>query len=181
MNTPYTFKRSLRARRLRITIYPTGDVTVTAPRLTPMFLVNRFLASREKWVEKKVAEFRARPVVPITRLMGTGGRREFNSRKHEAHEIAVEKVHYFANKYDLKYGRISIRNQKTRWGSCSKRGNLSFNYRIVFLPTELQDYLVVHELCHLKEFNHSQAFWRLVEREVPGYKALRKRLKGIDR
>lgn len=98
-----------------------------------------------------------------------------------ARTIVTEKVRNFSRKYGVEYGTIAIRNQKTRWGSCSKKGNLNFSYRIVFLPPELQDYLVVHEVCHLKEFNHSRAFWDLVAREVPNYRELRRKLKGLDR
>ncbi len=180
MTTNYTLKRSTRSRNMRITIFRTGDVRVTAPRLVPEFLIRKFVASKENWITRKVAEFRAQPIIPVVKLWGTGKRREYLANKKAAYVLAVEKVRHFANKYDFKYGKIMIRNQKTRWGSCSRKGNLSFSYRIAFLPDELQNYLVVHEVCHLKEFNHSRAFWDLVGREVLKYKELRRKLKGID-
>ena len=75
------------------------------------------------------------------------------------------------------YGRISMRNQKTRWGSCSSNGNLNFNNRLLFVPKELVDYVVVHELVHRKEMNHSNAFWNVVEKYMPDYKERRKKLR----
>ena len=79
----------------------------------------------------------------------------------------------------FEYNRIAIRNQKTRWGSCSSNKNLNFNYKIVFLPYELAEYLVVHELCHLKHFNHSKDFWGLVEVFCPNYKSHQNILKNF--
>lgn len=81
--------------------------------------------------------------------------------------------------YGFAYNRVAIRNQRTRWGSCSKRGNLNFNYRIASLPLHLADYVIVHELCHLGEFNHSPQFWNLVARAIPDHRERRKELRGI--
>ena len=81
--------------------------------------------------------------------------------------------------YGFKYKKISIRNQRTRWGSCSKAGNLNFNYRLFFLSNEEMDYVIAHELCHLKEFNHSPKFWKLVEEFCPNYKAIRRKIKKL--
>ena len=79
--------------------------------------------------------------------------------------------------YKFEYGRVNIRDQKSRWGSCSRQGNLNFNYRLLFLNSAVRDYVIVHELCHLKEFNHSSRFWELVSRQTPDYKILRNQLK----
>lgn len=81
--------------------------------------------------------------------------------------------------YGFAYNRVAIRNQRTRWGSCSKRGNLNFNYRIASLPLHLADYVIVHELCHLMEFNHSQKFWDMVSRAIPDHRERRRELRGI--
>jgi len=94
-----------------------------------------------------------------------------------AKEIVKEKALQFNQHYNFEYGKIFIKNQQTRWGSCSSRKNLNFNYRIAVLPPELQDYLVVHELCHLQEFNHGKNFWDLVGQQVSDYKELDKKLK----
>ena len=104
---------------------------------------------------------------------------EYLANKHAALTLATAKVVHFTARYGFEYTKITIRNQRTRWGSCTEKGSLSFNYRILFLSPEVQDYLVVHEVCHLDELNHSQKFWDLVAREIPGYRELRRRLKGI--
>jgi predicted metal-dependent hydrolase len=91
----------------------------------------------------------------------------------------VLRVEELNKPYGFVYGKIAIRNQKTRWGSCSRRGNLNFNYRVGLLPQKLMDYVIVHELCHLGEFNHSYKFWDLVAKTVPEYKAIRQELKRI--
>jgi predicted metal-dependent hydrolase len=88
-----------------------------------------------------------------------------------------ERTAHFAKHYNISYGTISIRKQKTRWGSCSRARNLSFNYRLGFLPLHLVDYIIVHELCHLIEHNHSAKFWALVEQIFPEPKTLHKELR----
>ena len=94
----------------------------------------------------------------------------YNKYKEQARLLVHERLEHFNAHYNFPYHRVSIRNQKTRWGSCSSKGNLNFSYRILFLEPEAQDYLIVHELCHLKEFNHSQRFWDLVSQQSPNYK-----------
>lgn len=97
--------------------------------------------------------------------------------KTQASILAKKRLEYFNTFYNFKYNRITIRNQKTRWGSCSKKGNLNFNYKIALLKENQADYIIVHELCHLREFNHGERFWDLVEKTIPDYKELRKSLK----
>ena len=99
-------------------------------------------------------------------------KRHYLQNKLKAKEIILESLDFFAALYGVKYKRVSIRNQRTRWGSCSKKKNLNFNFKIALLPTELQDYIIVHELCHLKEFNHSSKFWNLVSRTIPNYREI---------
>lgn len=102
--------------------------------------------------------------------------REYLKHKEEARRLVKEKLEYFNTFYNFNYGRIAIKNHKRRWGSCSEKGNLNFNYRIVFLPSHLQNYLIVHELSHLGEFNHSPAFWSLVAKVLPDWQKSRKEL-----
>ena len=92
-------------------------------------------------------------------------------------KVISRKVKYYANLMNVRYGRIAIRRQKTRWGSCSNKGNLNFNCLLMLMPDEVVDYVVVHELCHLIEMNHSKSFWKLVEEVMPDYKENRKWLR----
>lgn len=94
-----------------------------------------------------------------------------------AKRIFPERTAYFALRMGVDYGRITIREQKTRWGSCSSKGNLNFNWKLVLLAPELLDYVVVHELAHRREMNHSKNFWKIVEAELPDYRERRRRLK----
>ena len=102
---------------------------------------------------------------------------ELAQKKIEYSLHVSKRASYFAAAYGLSYKKISIKRQKTRWGSCSRAGNLSFNYWITFLPSRLLDYVVVHEICHLKEFNHSRKFWTLLAETFPDYAVLKKQLR----
>ena len=94
-----------------------------------------------------------------------------------AKKSLVARVQIIADNLNFEIGRISIRGQKTRWGSCSKTGNLSFNYNLLKFRKEVVDYVIIHELCHLKQMNHSEKFWKLVAGFSPNYKKLRKELR----
>jgi len=97
--------------------------------------------------------------------------------KEEALKFISERIDYYNNMYQFNFNRISIRNQRTRWGSCSSKKNLNFNYRLLFLPKRISDYIIVHELCHLKELNHSRKFWNLVAEVMPDYLEIRRDLR----
>ncbi len=92
--------------------------------------------------------------------------------------LILDRLGYFNKSYGFIWNRVAIKNTKRRWGSCSKKGNLNFCYKLVFLPPSLADYIIVHELCHLGQFNHSPAFWDLVAQTLPNYKTLRNELKN---
>lgn len=101
---------------------------------------------------------------------------KYLKHKEEARELVKQRIDHYNLFYKFTYGRIAIKNHKSRWGSCSKKGNLNFNYRIALLPLHLADYIVVHELSHLKEFNHAPAFWSLVALTIPDWQQKRKEL-----
>lgn len=117
------------------------------------------------------------------RRQSKAARQRYLAHKEAARSIVHDRVRYFLGHYGPKHGiaigKIAIRDQRSRWGSCSKRGNLNFNYRLAFLPAELQDYIVVHEICHIKEFNHGPDFWSLVRETVPGFNELRHKLRKL--
>ena len=110
---------------------------------------------------------------PIQRL----SLEELQELANQALKVMPEKVHYYAEKIGVTYGRITIRNQKTRWGSCSAKGNLNFNCLLMLAPDEVQNYVVIHELCHQKEMNHSPKFWAEVAKIKPDYEKYRRWLK----
>jgi predicted metal-dependent hydrolase len=109
----------------------------------------------------------------------SGGLVEYRKFKHQAHSFIKEKILEINRFYNFSFNRVCVKNHKSRWGSCSQKGNLNFNYKIIHLPLELAEYIVVHELCHLKELNHSERFWALVARAIPDYKARRRQLKAV--
>jgi len=103
--------------------------------------------------------------------------KDYLKHKENARVLIAEKVERYNDVYGYSVRRISIRNQKTRWASCSEKGNLNFSYKILFLPEMFANYIIVHELCHLQELNHSQRFWDLVVQVFPNYKEIRKELR----
>jgi len=101
--------------------------------------------------------------------------------KEAARELMLARLAYFNQHYKLAWNRVAIRTTRTRWGSCSSQKNLNFNYKILFLPAHLQDYIIVHELCHLQELNHGAQFWELVAEQAPDYRQHIAELKAIER
>ena len=105
---------------------------------------------------------------------------EYQKYKEECRKLARERLEYYNAFYNFKYNKIIIKNQKTKWGSCSSLGNLNFNYKILFLTERQRDYIIVHELCHIRQMNHSKDFWVLVEQTFPDYAMIRGQLKKIN-
>lgn len=157
---------------MRLAVYPDGAVVLTAPTRSSEQTIERFFAQHAPWVEKHRRRFSDRIVLRIRR----GDIPRF---KREALALAVKYCAHYAERYGYTYKKITIRAQKRRWGSCSKAGNLSFNYKIAALPDSLMRYVVVHEVCHLGAFDHSKKFWDLVAREVPEHNALRAELRRV--
>lgn len=172
----YKLRRSRRVRRLRLAVYCDGSFVVTAPNWLSLNRIENFIFEKAQWVLKRLKITRTRP---RNLVFVTQSKREYKKLKAQALEIATRKVEEFNRIYNLSYNKITIRNQKTRWGSCSQKGNLNYNYKIALLPDELADYIVVHELCHLKEFNHSRNFWALVGQTIPDYKERKKKIRRL--
>jgi predicted metal-dependent hydrolase len=170
----YTLKTSLRAKQLRLSIYCDGSLAVTRPRVFNADLIDQFLRAKMSWILKKLEQFKTTPVSPLNSL----NRRDYLNNRAKFRLLLIERLEYFNNFYNFEYGKITIRNQKTRWGSCSRQGNLNFNFRLFYLAAPVRDYVIVHELCHLKEFNHSESFWGLVAQTMPDFKSLRNKLKN---
>jgi len=168
----YTLKRSARAKYMRLAIYPSEGVVVTAPWGFDSDLIEKFIYKKAHWISKKLKYFVGKTVLK-------GSKRDYYKNKTQALALATNKIVEWNSFYGFAYNKISIRRQKSRWGSCSKKGNLNFNYKIIYLKPNQLDYLIVHELCHLKEFNHSPKFWALVSQTMPDYFKLKKELKNI--
>jgi predicted metal-dependent hydrolase len=124
------------------------------------------------WVRKKGGTKRKR-VTSVTK--------HFTEHREVARELALARLHHFNQHYNLTWNRVAIRNQRRRWGSCTSLKNLNFNYRIILLPPHLQDYIIVHELCHLQHLHHGQTFWDLVAEQIPDYQQCVAELRAIDR
>lgn len=166
----YNVKMSPRAKNIRLHIYADGIITVTKPRYVSVRLADAMIRDNMDWLNEKLISLeKKREIAPGNYLKD----------KEAARQMILLRLEHFSNRYNLKYKKLSIRNQRTRWGSCSREGNLSFNYRLLHLRNELRDYIIVHELCHLVEFNHSKKFWTLVAQVIPNYEVLRKELKKM--
>ena len=170
-------KKSSRTRSIRISVHHDGRVVVTAPTLMPQFLVRRFVASKREWIDAKLAYFAAHPQVRVSAPTRRSSRKDFLEHKDAALALVTSRLEHFNRYYNFEYKNVSVRNQKSRWGSCSRKKNLNFNYKIVFLTPEQQDYIVVHELCHLTQMNHGPKFWALVAEQIPQHKAIRASIK----
>ena len=169
----------IRSNRKTVAIQVNSDlsVTVRAPRSVSEKDIEEILKKKEAWISKHIEKiketkerFEAEPTEKLTR-------EKVIALADEALKVIPERVEYFAKVIGVTYGKITVRNQKTRWGSCSSKGNLNFNCLLMLAPPEVLDYVVVHELCHRKQMNHSKAFWLEVEKVLPNYKEVRKWLK----
>lgn len=178
MKHPFKYELIYSSRKtLAIQITPDGSVKVRAPKRCPKSTIECFLNEKESWILKHVNKAMQNPTVMKNPLSV----QERNRYIKIARDIFTQKTAYYASIMDVTYGRISIREQKTRWGSCSSEGNLNFNWRLIFAPEEVLDYIVVHELAHRREMNHSQAFYAIVKSILPDYKKSQKWLRDNGR
>ena len=169
----YEIRKSRRARRLRLAVGRDLGVALTLPAGIKESAGERFLKEKADWLFRKIEFFKTMTAARPLKLR----QREYLKKKRAARRLAEDRLEFFNRNYGFKINKIAIRNQKTRWGSCSKKGNLNFNYRIADLPARLADYIIAHELCHLGEFSHSKKFWALLARTVPDYRLIKKELR----
>ena len=149
-----------------------GTITVRAPYRTPVQTADWFVEGHRDWIEVRL---KAGAKIMAARPSYTEEAR-LEGRKRAA-EVIKARCRYYAPLMKVTYGTITIREQKTRWGSCSAKGNLNFNWKLVLMPPEVLDYVVVHELAHRIQMNHSAAFWKEVEKILPDYRNRRQWLK----
>ncbi len=176
----YTLKISKKSKSMRISVYHDGSVFVSVPRFMNIgFLIDNFIKKKAEWIISKQKHFKNIGPKVFIKKTKAEKRLEYLKNKEVAMALVERKVNEYNKFYNYKIGKITIKNQKTRWGSCSKRGNLNFNYKLALIPDNLANYIVVHEICHLGELNHSKKFWDLVSKTMPEHKALRAELNKI--
>ncbi len=162
-------------KSIAIQLKEPGVITVRAPYRMNKADIMAFVESKMDWIEKHMAELELRQreaekVKPLSEL-------ELDELFESAKWTIPSRVRYYAPIVGVDYGRITIRRQKSRWGSCSSKGNLNFNLALMRAPIEVLDYVVIHELCHRLEMNHSARFWAEVKRVMPDYEIQEKWLK----
>lgn len=171
---PYEVIRSKR-KSCAIQVKRDGSVVVRCPLRMTQRELGSFVEEHRQWILKHRKE-------ALERLE----RREVYTEdqvktlRQHARWMLAQKTWQWAQKMQVTYGKLTIRQQATRWGSCSAKGNLNFNWKLVLVPEDLADYVVVHELAHRREMNHSPRFWKIVEEQLPDYKERRKRLREYE-
>lgn len=164
-------------RSVGITVKPGGDIIVRAPRLMPVAAVMAFVRRKEEWIIKtylKQSKIQPSPACEEKSSQTLALEKRY---RDAAKDYIPKRVNYYHQFTGGTFQKITIRDQKTRWGSCSSKGTLSFSFRLMMAPPRVLDYVVVHELCHLTHMNHSKDFWNMVASILPDYKEHRKWLK----
>ena len=156
-------------KNLLMRVEHNGKITVRVPRRVPEAEIKQFIESHREWMEKNIAAL-GEIAPPFTW-------EELNALADEALKYFPPVVARYAAAVGVTYGKITIRDQHKRWGSCSSQGNLNFNCTLMLAPESVREYVVVHELCHRRQMNHSPAFWQEVARVMPDYDTAREWLK----
>ena len=168
---PVLFRKNPRAKSLQITVKPHAEVRVTVPRHLSMLLAQRLVSSRSGWIAGQLQRLEAlrlklharlplRPALP----------------QPAAKQLLAGRLQELASRHDLSYNRLFVRNQKTRWGSCSAQKNINLNIKLVRLPAELTDFVILHELVHTRVMHHGREFWELLTRLEPRARELARRM-----
>lgn len=142
-----------------------GVLVVRAPRRTPVSVIDSFVEKHSLWIDKHMDSERKR-IEKFNKLSDE----DISELRRSAKKYLTEKTEYYSKIMNLKYGRITITGAKTRFGSCSSKGNISYSFRLMLYPEPAREYVVVHELAHLAEMNHSKRFYEIIRRVLPDYK-----------
>ncbi len=203
---PFTLRKSKRAKRIIIKIDISGNLELVIPFYSSIKAGTIFLEKQTDWIKKHFTKldrsknkysFLGREIQicenkemkkdfffedekNILQIKDSDATADayYKWLRKEAETYLIERTYKIACKINFHPNRISLRNQKNRWGSCTSQKNISLNIKLMQFEPELIDYVIIHELCHLKEMNHSQKFWQLVQSFLPNYKELRKKLRG---
>jgi len=172
----YKLVRRKGSRRVTLSVRINGLVVVSRPWWMRESLAHRFVLDQIEWIYTKTKSFET-----VDTNLATLDRSHYLQHKEHSRDLVHKKLEYFNTHYNFEYHNVSIGAQTSRWGSCSSKKNLNFNYKILFLPEELQDYLIVHELVHLKEMNHGPQFWAVVSETIVDAKEKAKQLRMLTR
>ena len=172
----YTVRKHRQAKRLKLAISCDGNCVVTLPWYMGMGSAEQFVQQNAQWVLEKLKTMKK---IGRNSIFSRHSQDEYLKLKEYARAMVLKRLEKYSEMYGFEYKGVAIRNQKTRWGSCSSKGNLNFNYKIILLPQRHADYIIVHELCHIKEFNHGKRFWNLVSQTIPEYEKIVAQLKML--
>ena len=156
-------------KTLAVQIRADGTVIARAPLRMPKDRILCFLSEKASWIRMQQGKMQERENMRQQARIHLDAAQEKELRER-AKSVLAQRTAYFARQIGVTYGRITVRDQKTRWGSCSQTGNLNFNFRLILAPLEVLDYVVVHELCHRRQMNHSAQFWQEVAQVLPDYR-----------
>ena len=156
-------------KTLAVQIRADGTVIARAPLRMPKDRILCFLSEKASWIRMQQGKMQEREKMRQQACIHLDAAQEKELRER-AKSVLAQRTAYFARQIGVTYGRITVRDQKTRWGSCSQTGNLNFNFRLILAPLEVLDYVVVHELCHRRQMNHSAQFWQEVAQVLPDYR-----------
>jgi len=165
----YTLRKRKKQKNYSLAVQREGRITLTVPYWISLYRAEQFVLEKKSWLLEVIKKY------PQT-ISICDRKKHYMLHKESARKFVLARLAELNIEYGYVYKRIAIRANTSRWGSCSEKKNLNFDYRIIFLPKHLQDYLLVHELCHLSEMNHSVRFWNRVAQTLPNHKALRKEL-----
>lgn len=167
----HVFHRRPQRRTIALRLNREGVLEILAPKILSESAQLELLVRHRNWIERSLVRHSAKQIINPGEPLQV--------MRSRAQILVRQKVEHYNNFYNHSFGAIRIMTSKTRWGSCSSRKNLCFNYQVAALPEHLLDYIVVHELCHLREMNHSSRFWDLVALQVPDHKQRRRDLRGL--
>ncbi len=165
---PVMLERSRLAKRIVISVKPSGLVRVAVPRRLSFEQAREFAGGKADWIKRQLSRIKQVRHCPLP---------DSSSERQAARERLIQRLNHLAEKYGFRYNRVFIRDQKARWGSCSSKNNISLSIRLAGLPAELMDYVILHELVHTRQKDHSRDFWAQMDKLVGDGRHLARRMR----
>ncbi len=169
---PVLFEKSMRAKRVVLSVRISKGVRVAVPTRTSFKKALEFVYLKKEWIQRNLAK-----IEQVEKRYRVFRDASLSINEADANKRLKDRLYYLANEHGFKYNKASVRNQRTRWGSCSHKNNISLNAKLVLLPKELIDYVILHELVHTRIHNHSKQFWADLDRYVENRKVMAKRVR----